>query len=379
MFFRVKILFSAVFIAIHLVFPTGYTGDRVENLGIFAEERKEAVIGQDGCTPVPVRDNLYFWTFGDTILGEWKGNLSVSATFEETAEMDSMLSNSLAFSEKPGDTNAEDLRLTFYRENGEITEFIKLRPGEDPHRTRLWAIDGIRLNDAVFVFYIQVSVVKDRSGVPFSVDGTGISRWDMPKGWTPGDRVNFRRLGLLFRGDEPTFGDAVIIKNSHLYLIGHRKERDGSVNACIARVAPEKIARRNGYEFLSAEGKWTGEVSSAGGFFGDVMGELSLSHNGRLGEFSIIYCSKGGIIRYVGFSGFDDIGTARSRVVYVPERLKPVKSRPFLFYYSGKEVFHTEDNIYAVYIHPSIYQPILIRIPYAVVKKSGDAVFSGKN
>ena len=34
-------------------------------------------------------------------------------------------------------------------------------------------------------------------------------------------------------------------------------------------------------------------------------------------------------------------------------------------YYSGKAIFQEGDHLYAIYIHPTIYQPILIKIPLA--------------
>src|SRR4030042_3566656 len=63
--------------------------DKRKNLGIFGESRKESVLGQDGCTPIPL-DKGVMWTFGDTILGSWKGDLSVDSTFEDSAVIKGM-------------------------------------------------------------------------------------------------------------------------------------------------------------------------------------------------------------------------------------------------------------------------------------------------
>jgi hypothetical protein len=334
--------------------------------------RKKSVIGQDGCTPIPV-GNMMMWTFGDTIIGSWKGDLTVNSTFEDTAVMKGMLSNSLAFTNVPGDSTIQDLDFKFYRENGAVAQFIKPFPGEDPATWRFWAIDGIQIDDTVYVYYILVFIDRNipkqkTNGLPIRVMGVGIAEWKMPAAWKPGDPVSFKRTAKIFSEDEPVFGDAVIHQGNYLLLIGHGPAANNRVPAYVARVRPSSIKNRSGYEFLTADGRWTRTFRTAAPVVDDVMGEPSISYNDFLNEYLIMYCSNDGKIKTITFNDFAFIKNKKTAVIYIPPSLPSLTARPHLFYYSGKEIFSTGKALYAIYINPAIYQPILLRIPYHSIR-----------
>jgi hypothetical protein len=345
--------------------------DKIENLGIFGESRKKSVLGQDGCTPIPLGD-VMMWTFGDTILGSWKGDLSVNSTFEDTAVSKGMISNSLAFTPLPDEQSVNGLNFIFYKEKNITAQFIKPLDGEDPRIWRFWAIDGIQIGPTVYVYYIIVYINKNIKGnsdalMPIRVMGVGLAEWRKPAAWKPGDPVNFIRTTKLFTGGEPVFGDAVIRREDYLYLVGHGPAANKLVPGYIARVRTSSIENRAAYEFLDANGRWSGNLTDAHPFISDVMGELSLSFNEFMKRYVVIYCSLDGRIKSVIFEDFTAIKNAKTTVIYTPPPLPKIGSRPNLFYYSGKEIFHTATAIYAIYIHPAIYQPILIKIPYSAL------------
>ncbi len=342
--------------------------DTIANLGIFGISRKNSVIGQDGCTPILI-DNVMMWTFGDTIVGSWKGDLSVNDTFECTAVMKGMLSNSLAFTAIPDDSTIADLEFLFYKENGVVAQFIKPFPGEDPALWRFWAIDGIQIDATVYVYYMLVCIDKNLAnkepgGLPIRVFGVGIAEWIKPKAWKPGDAVSFKRTVKLFNEGEPLFGDAVIRRGDYLYLIGHGPSSKNRVPAYTARVRPSLIRKRSGYEYLDAGGRWTKNMIYAAPIMEDVMGEPSLSYNEFLNEYVILYCSIDGRIKTIAFDNFEGIQNKKTAVIFTPPSLPSISTRPRLFYYSGKEIFSTSTVLYAIYINPAIYQPILLKIPY---------------
>ncbi|HOD15701.1 MAG TPA: DUF4185 domain-containing protein [Spirochaetota bacterium] len=343
---------------------------RVENLGIFGESRKESVLGQDGCTPIPV-NGIMMWTFGDTIIGSWKGELTSGSTFEETAVMKGMISNSLAFTEVPGDATIKKLRFVFNKKEGAVVPFIETTKAEDPRLWRLWAIDGIKIDATIYVYYMIVFVdksIRPRKGeLPIRVMGVGLAEWQMPQGWKPGSPVRFRRIATIFREGEPVFGDSVIRIGDYLYLSGHGPSRDGTVPAYISRVRVSAIRNRNSYEFLDSEGGWSRQLARATPIAADVMGEPSLVYNDHLKQYVFLYCSTDGSIKSILFPDFKHALNKKARVVYTPPALPHIKSREYLFYYSGKEIFQTEKALYAIYINPAIYQPILLRIPYSIL------------
>ena len=344
----------------------------VENLGIFGESRKESILGQDGCTPIPL-DGVMMWTFGDTILGSWKGDLSVSSTFEDAASMKGMISNSLAFTPIPDASTIRDLPFTFHREGGSVAPVIKNRPGEDPRLWRFWAIDGILIDDIVYVYYITVFVDpalmnKSDSLLPVRIMGVGIAEWQVPKNWQPGNPVEFRRTATVFKEGEPVFGDSVFLRGGYLYLLGHGPASKDRVPLSIARVSPASLKNRECYEFLGSDGSWHDEIGRAHPVFDDVMGEPSLSYNEIINRHVIVYCSLDGRIKIASFGDFSAIQSVRATVIYEPPPLPRIESRAHLFYYSGKEIFYDRHAIYAIYINPAIYQPMLLRIPYAAVE-----------
>ena len=214
-------------------------------------------------------------------------------------------------------------------------------------------------------------IIKTNRGQkePFSMNGIGLASCNLPQKWVKDPGIKFKRSGKLFEKNSPTFGDCVIEKDGFLYLIGHKKnQEDNTVSAYISRVEKNHIQVRSKYEFLTGNGEWTGNINSATGFFKDVMGELSLSYNTYLNKYVIIYCGLSGEIKLVSFLSFDKMIGSEPVILYTPPKLQKIKNRPFLFYYSGKEIFYTEKAIYAIYIDPAIYQPILLKVPYEFLK-----------
>jgi len=335
----------------------------VEELGIFGESRKQDVLGQDGVTPIPLSDSITLWTFGDTILGSWKGNVSYSATFSESVNITDMISNSLAFTEALKSHNINKLKFIYLKDNGRVCQFIKYKKDENPKIDRLWAVDGVSINNRVFVYYLIIKVNKKRGPFGFDIKGVGIAAWSMPNNWKIGDKVDFIRLPDLFPASYPAFGVTVLRRDGYIYTAGQYVTKDHSSPIKIARTEITGIASLASYKYLTKEGQWIKDINKAAPFLGDVMGECSLTYNAHIGKYMIIYCQLWtGKIVMVAFSDFSDLYRAEKRIIYEPPKLIDKGENRPLLYYSGKEIFSADNLIYMIYINPMEYQPYLLKI-----------------
>ena len=336
---------------------------QVEPLGMFGPSRLRHVLGQDGVASIPFDNSLTLWTFGDTILGSWKGGVSTAATFSERAIVKNMLPNSLGFTGPLSSRTVRELDFSFYTEKGKISRFIRSLPGEDPEWKRIWALDGIRLGGSVYVYYLDIQIDDPGSHMAFSLKGTGLARWNVPPGWKRGDAVDFRRVVTLFEKDEPAFGGSVIEKDGYIYATGQFSTKEFKSFARIARVPAGEIGKRSAYRFLAPGGRWTDNLAESHALFGDVAGECTLSYNASLGRYVLVYCRLwSGEIAVVRFADFRELDAPRVTAVYTPPPLAPGSGAHNQFYYSGKEIFSEGRDVFIIYINPADYQPYLVRV-----------------
>jgi len=320
---------------------------KAENLGIFAPSRLDHIDGQDGVTPVEFTSTHTMWTFGDTIIGE------------------KMIPNSLAFSPKLNEENIQNPEFTYYREKGKIVPFIRYRKGENPYKVRLWALDGVKLENTMYVYYLEMKVTEEGNPFGFALESIGIARWDIPEGWEVGDRVDFKRVKNLFPGSYPAFGACVMRKEGYVYTIGQYAKKDLTSPVKITRVPEDKITDPKAYTFLRSDGKWVNDIEKASPFLNDVAGECSISYNEYFKKYMITYCQTfNGKITVVRFDDFSMLDSAAKNVVYTAPKLEPDDPDKPGWYYSGKEIYSSNDTLYSLFIHPLKYQPILLRVQF---------------
>lgn len=334
----------------------------VTSYGVFGKSRLEHVLGQDGVCPVELSPSVTMWTFSDTILGSWKGDVSAAATFSERADISTMISNSLAFTGPLTPESLHSLTFTYYTKNRIVRQFIRHNKNENPGKVRLWALDGIRLGDSVYLYYLHVVIANPSKPLSFKVDKIGLARWDVPHDWKVGDPVSFRRLPYLFGEKFPAFGASVIKKGGYIYTVGQYTDKNVYSPIKIARVKISRIEDGNSYEFLRSNGTWVKDISAADPFLGDVQGECSLSFNKYLNKYVILYCQlwKNRIVM-VAFDDFNRLAGAKKNILYTMPKLQGKAHTTMQFYYSGKEILSWKNIIYAIYINPLDYQPYLLK------------------
>ena len=336
----------SVLLVLLLLLPAS-TDIEVREHGVFAPSRLLSVKGQDGVSSIPFSEKMYLWTFGDTIIGRGNGT-------------ETMLANSLAFTPAPSAGNIRDLEFSYYTEKGRITPFIKNTADEDPSRHRLWALDGIRLGNTVYVYYLHI-IVHSKKALDFSLDSVGLARWDIPAGWKVGDPVRFIRRENLFPGSGPAFGASVMRKDGFLYITGQYSDGKGSSPVKIARVPEDRISSAAAYGYLTTDGRWSDKCTDAAGFAGDVAGECSLSYNMHLGGYFLLYCrifSRD--IVMLRFDEFSSLSHAK-KAVLLSNMDSNVNN---LWYYSGKEIYSEKNSLYMIYINSREYQPHLVEITF---------------
>jgi hypothetical protein len=166
------------------------------------------------------------------------------------------------------------------------------------------------------------------------------------------------------------FGDSVLRKNGNLVISGRGVDENGAHTYAYIAQCPEKsIEQRDTYSFYAGGKAYSRNINDAEPFFKDVVGEYSLTWNDNLKKYIAAYCDRNGSIRLRIINSIDDPDNSVLLTVYTPEKLT-ITGRPFVFYYSAKEVFSDSRSIYLIYMNPKIYQPMLLKIPLSHIEKN---------
>lgn len=332
-----------------------------ENLGVFAPSRLGTVLGQDGVTPIPVRTadgrKFLFWTFGDTILGDWKGPVVTTATvnFSDAADMKAMPPNTAAWTIVPSSAaGLAALEFNFFMNDGTVSQPIPYLDGEDPFVKRLWAAGGAQIKKHLYVYFMDIDLEREKGPMAFRPLGTGLAKLRIGKDF-PAAGAAFERLKGF---NLPGFiaGDGVVERKGYLYLAS-RAARAGDANfnaLCFLRVKKSRVEDASAYQRLLPSGKWgRGEPAL---FFDDMGGEVSLTWDPERKDYTVFYMSsREQAVKMMNFSDFALLPrAATAKTVYAPP------AKPGHLFYSAKEIWRDEKRVHVVYMDPSVYQPVLV-------------------
>jgi hypothetical protein len=249
---------------------------RSRQLGSQLLNNQVGVTGMDGATSIVLPSGKALWVFGDTVEGPFKSihGLDLARLRSNTAAIVPTQNASHGMRQFEFLTTPDGKRPR---------QIVPFADDEDPAMHRIWAIHGICINDAIYLFYHRITLLK---GVDvfasFQLDGMGIARGDVRN-------YEFTRLQApdgsreFWKGDEPSFGVFVERADDYVYLWGCLQTA-----MYLARTRAETIHDLNSYEYLveapnardpNTRQRWAKEFQPTAPLFDSVPNEMSAAYN----------------------------------------------------------------------------------------------------
>ncbi len=296
-------------------------------------DNEAGVSGADGATSLVLPDGNSLWVFGDTVEGP----------FESIRRLDlAPLRSNTAAIVPPQDARDGIRQFSFLAtpDGRRPRQVIPYSSGEDPAKTRLWAIHGAATGERVYLFYHRISLLE---GVDvfenFRLEGMGIARAKL-------DDLKFTRLDApdgtreFWKEKQPTFGVWVEKTDAHLYVWGSLM-----TGMFLARVKPHEIEELARYEYLveaptpdrpDVMPRWARQFAPEAVLFDSVPNEMSAAYNPYLKQFLAVHA--------LGREGRVVMRTA-------PQRTGPWSEPQLIYEVSRKD---PGDFVYAAKEHPEL-------------------------
>ena len=321
-------------------------------------DNEAGVTGADGATSLVLQDGNSLWVFGDTVEG----------SFESIRGLDlAPLRSNTAAIVPPQDARDGIRQFSFLStpDGRRPRQVIPYSNGEDPAKTRLWAIHGAAIGQRVYLFNHRISLLE---GVDvfenFRLEGMGIARARL-------DDLKFTRLVApdgtreFWKEKQPTFGVWVEKTEDYVYAWGSLM-----TGMFLARVKPHEIAELAQYEYLveaptldlpDVAPRWARQFAPEAVLFDSVPNEMSAAYNPYLNQYLAIHA--------LGREGRIVMRTAPQRTGpwSQPQLLYEVRRKdPGDYVYAAKE--HPElardggRQIFVTFVDSASYIPQLIEI-----------------
>ncbi|HEY3393241.1 MAG TPA: hypothetical protein VGK58_11060, partial [Lacipirellulaceae bacterium] len=172
---------------------------RARHLGSQFLDNSVGVTGMDGATSTVLPSGKSLWIFGDTVEGPFKSIHGLDLT---------RLRSNTAAIVPPQDASQGIRKFEFFTmpDGKRPRQIVRFADDEDPAVHRIWAIHGACVNQAIYLFYHRITLLKGVDVfVSFQLDGMGIARGDVQS-------YEFTRLRApdgsheFWKGNEPSFG-----------------------------------------------------------------------------------------------------------------------------------------------------------------------------
>jgi hypothetical protein len=329
-------------------------------LGRQFADNSVGVTGMDGATSLTLPTGDALWIFGDTVEGPFESIRKV--------DLAPLRSNTGALVPRQDvSLGLKSYRFLATADGKRPRQLVPFLAGEDPKKTRLWAIHGACVGRQAYLFYHRIAL---KPGVDvfadFALEGMGLARGDMEK-------LEFERLRApdgtreFWKGEQPTFGVCVERDGEYLYVWGSLM-----TGMFLARVRPEQIEELGAYDYLveaptlktpGVKPRWAKKIAPTAVLFDSVPNEMSAAYNAHLGKHVAIH-SLGRERKIVMRTAPARTGPwSEPAVVYEAPR----KSQGDLIY-AAKE--HPElageggRRIYVTYVNSAEYVPEMVEVRF---------------
>ncbi|MGH7941468.1 MAG: DUF4185 domain-containing protein [Limisphaerales bacterium] len=231
-------------------------------------------LGADGDYSVPLGPDKTLWLFGDTFIGQVRGNQRTRAV---------MIHSSIAIQPfgKPPEF--------YYRmdKNHRPRSFIK-SPGQ---RTYFWLSDGVRAKPGLYFFMQQIKWLND-STWGFQCIGTWLAFVRNPDAAPGLWKITTRKLPFtrLPGGQDVVLGCETLVTPHYLYIYGYSNRTNSTAekNLILARAPKNDPDDLNSWRFYS-NGSWTPNFDKATAIFSGAGAEGSVSWQPFLKKFVFVY------------------------------------------------------------------------------------------
>jgi hypothetical protein len=253
-----------------------------------------SMFGQDGGQSIDLGDGRVLFLFSDTLLAvQDPALLSHGAapipTRSPLGSAALFLPNCGAIAERQSTFVATLEAMRYLVDAAGVPRILlAAREREQFEQLRFWPEHGVRLGDAVYLYYLGIQTVDPSLSFGFRHAGTGLARLDLNT--MVATRVTCRgewRLWATSR-DDLHVGVCVVPFEEWLYV--YCAAREGvTTEAHLMRVPPDQIEDATAYEYLSScEPTWSRDRQEAVSL-GESATEYNVRFNAHFGKYMMSY------------------------------------------------------------------------------------------
>lgn len=257
-------------------------------LGPFPRARADgwAMAGQDGGQAIAL-DHGTLLVFSDSLIVPTNGHNEIELDAETLARVGVFRPNCIAHLQ--GDLRAGRGELSYVTgSDGLPAPILVATPEEQRERLRFWPAHGLLHDGFVHLFYLGIQTIAPRDPWGFRNVGVGVARIDPATGECERVRIDGDWRLWPPRSDDFHFGVHVLTEQEHAYVFGSTRHQF-ETSALVARVAPDRLAEPDAYEFYDPQGdRWVREADEAGDL-GPSGGDFSIAWNEYLEAYVMVY------------------------------------------------------------------------------------------